>query len=571
MEELKQFIALCKQFPAQYTAEWFARIDSIGGSEIYDASQTPFSHAARKLGKSVPRASLNRAPLDGPLLPVEFDLGWGTLFEPLSCNYIAQRMNAPIFGRSVSYFSETFRFSPDGFFIDANGHPASLEMKNPSRRIPKDWSAEDNDKFELPHLMKSTKEAESSINPKYYAQIQLGMHIMPFLAYGLYVDCVYRRKGTYGACAVRMQTMRGVRGAKILDEGIIAFYHTSGAGTRESAHDFSERTEELDTILVRVVSELRAADPFIPLYFPKPDDGADLYHWRPVFKDITEVPLSYQGKPLFGFLPWQLLGIRAVRIARDAHFITQECVANIATITTFIRENMSKSRKGKIRALQALRENVAKISLPHQVRDIDEVIAELEAIHIADEKDDDVAPQAQVLCDIIAQYQASATSTTCATSVTSATDAVGAASATSATDATSTTRATSATSAAISTDAVGTTSATSATTSTDAVDTTSTTSATGATDAVGATSAASATDTVSAASATSVTDTVSATSAPSRDFATSAAKSSDISTQTPCEWICKKCSEPKTPKKPRAKKKVATLATTPVAPAVVIN
>ncbi|MCK9603325.1 MAG: YqaJ viral recombinase family protein [Candidatus Omnitrophica bacterium] len=438
-DDIADFERECAQFPQQYTPEWFARVDSIGGSEMHDLHHRPLALMAKKISAlisppaqlaptappaiAVPlpqreiasqpirapsstdgitmlaadpprRARANRrakpvATRDGieiltadtpvredetiistalfpddaaPETPAAIDIktlstsppvsmGWGTLFEPLLCNYIARRLGARIHCRAVSYFKDPWRFSPDGLLRDENGALALLEMKNPFMRVWGGWDAAQNDQFRAPHEQPARA---GDVPPHYVAQLQMGLHMMPFLDYAFYVEAMFRRANSRGfPCALGFQKMRGVRDAPKLASGIIGFYHPSGAGTLSGAIDFS--ATDNDIALCRVLAGQRAgADSFIPRYFAPADDTAP---GAPADYELTarpiarkrELPLCHAGLPLFGYMPWNLLGIHSARVDRDPAFMTASAHAAasdiVATVRKWIREPSSDAQK----------------------------------------------------------------------------------------------------------------------------------------------------------------------------------------------------------------------------------
>jgi hypothetical protein len=405
VDPIAEFQKECAQFPAQYTPEWFARIDSIGGSEMNDLAQSPLDLVANKLRKTLPHAPPSESAIptvrvvparthahvdsmmgisilgsDKPTtidepppaniktvsLAPEVAMGWGTLFEPVLCEYVARRLAQPIECRAVSYFKDPWRFSPDGVFRDADGNCALLEMKNPYTRVWANWDATRNDSFALPGALSSTP---AEVPDHYIPQLQMGLHLIPFLAYAFYVEAIYRRATLRGtSCAIGLQKMRDVRDAPILDTGIVGFYHPAGTGNLKTAHNFGSL--ENDFILCHVLTHQRAgADSFVPVY---------------AFKSPRDLPKEHEGIPLFGYMPWNLLGVHAVKVVRDPQFMTAQKEENARIITAIVREqiNSATTHEQKIRALQQLRD-FANLADRHKfVEAIEKIIEESRATSI---------------------------------------------------------------------------------------------------------------------------------------------------------------------------------------------
>lgn len=501
MDPLEQFKQECSQFPPQYTPEWFARVDSIGGSEMHDLLSEPMILAAKKIRSLIVAKQISEAPAHAPELapaaeeepepdqesassltsatasassstmtpvargelvstmdeiqminspivktpqttrgelvstmdeiqmiapagssappeaapqrePTEVSevvdeplddaldirkismsgpvaMGWGTLFEPLLCNYLAGRLHLTIDCRTVSYFKNPWRFSPDGIFRDSAGDCALLEMKNPFRRIWDGWVPEHGDQLDGddPHAFAESR--ADAVPTNYMPQLQMGLHLFPFLKYALYVEALYRRatrpcegKGarSYG---IGMQKMQKVRDAAIIDAGIIGIYHPSGCGDRAKAHNFGSIGNDL--LLCHVLTHQRSgADSYVPLYFAQTPDtkstgtGTSLeVNCLPVFKNIDDLPLQFDGKPLFGYLPWHLHGLHAAKIMRNPSFLTESMQKNAQFIATFVRAcKQLPSIEQKIAALRQLRDIAAK-SGDRQALGIEDIINKL--------------------------------------------------------------------------------------------------------------------------------------------------------------------------------------------------
>ena len=475
-EELfEKFKEDCSHCPIQYTPEWFARVDSIGGSEMDDLIHHPYILAAKKIRTLVsamrpksttppilpaqmtqegrdrakkthardspgihhdatdsmdgieflaapkerkPRrnvAGASRATIDS-MDDVEFIgagqsstarsapslrdpsgtpcadaepsikvmsmtagvlMGWGTLFEPELCNYIARKLAIPIECRSVSYFNTPWRFSPDGVFRDASGRYALLEMKNPYVRVWSGWDETHNDQFIAPDVASnSTMSATDGVPPRYIPQLQMGLHLFPFLSYAFYVEAIYRRAGDRGPCAVGFQKMNGMRNAQVLDAGIIGFYQTSGTGDPDTAFDFG--TSKNDLVLCHVLAHQRDGDDsFIPMYFVDQDLN-EVQQCCHVFKNVSELPREYNGKPLFGYMPWNLIGIHSAVLQRNTSFLTDTMHKNANVISAFTREHMvpDETVEQKINGLRSLSASAA-INGDGQSIEVERIIEEI--------------------------------------------------------------------------------------------------------------------------------------------------------------------------------------------------
>lgn len=465
MEPISALEQDCKQFPAQYTAEWFSRTgDSVGGSEMHDLMIHPLVLAAKKICNLIARekalatlsiytpntVSAAKAPVPAPVVisapkkpartdeefvmvrtgagndvaasssaesqPIEAEIitipidpkedikaismsgdvamAWGTLFEPVLCNYVAQQMGLPIYCRSVSYFRDPFRFSPDGIFCDSQGQATLLEMKNPFLRVWPTFNVSRNNQFELPH---SSTPCPGDVPSHYVPQLQLGLYLLPFLQYSYYVEAIFRRANIRGiSCAIGLQKMREVRDASIMESGVIGFYHSSGTGNLETAYDF--RSTANDLMLCNVLTHQRSNDGsevFIPLYFPPPEPNQivpvsdnpilpvsqciDRYsssteaHAVPFIRTAKELPLTYDGKPLFGYMLWNLLGVHTVRMERDPQFMTETMRKNAVFVASYVRNCFDMSFVQRIDAMRKLCD-IAALSGSNQITDIEKMI-----------------------------------------------------------------------------------------------------------------------------------------------------------------------------------------------------
>lgn len=356
----------------------------------------------------------------------EVATGWGTLFEPVSCNYIMQSLKISVYCRSVSLFDEPFRFSPDGIICDSSGAVGILEMKNPLTRIWLGWNPQKN-RLIAPELLKP---APDEVPLSYTPQLQLGLHLIPFASYAYYVEFIIRRaNGSGRATAIGVQRMREVRDAPILDSGVIGFYHKCGTGNVETAYDFSSTKNDL--LLCHVLAHQRdpsKGDVFTPLYFtetlraaapaeekkvpsvdtlseslaglkieekasaaasttvpdvPKSDLTAAFQDpttavASPVFKSPQELPPTSGGKPLFGYMFWQLLGAHAVRVDRDENFITPEIRQNATFVSTYVRSCIPMTNQQRLIALRQLRD-IAVLAHSSQETEIETFIDKVSA------------------------------------------------------------------------------------------------------------------------------------------------------------------------------------------------
>jgi hypothetical protein len=423
---LEQFKDECAHFPEQYTPEWFARVDSIGGSEMHDLNHRPIFLAVRKIRALLPKGPEKKAPKrasrrerrkDGLIdtmegadiigiakptsvapaaapaamsggaahedeadgVPSEDEepdikvlsmtpgvaMGWGTLFEPLLCNYTSSRLGAPIECRSSSYFKKPWRFSPDGVFRDANGDYALLEMKNPFVRVWSSWSAENNDSFFDPReLLSAPEDVPSHYNP----QLQMGLHLIDFLSYAFYVEAIYRRamyvEGP--SRAVGVQRMRDIRDASILDSGIIGIYQEGRTRATNKSGVYNFGDSDNDVLLCNVLSHQRdGAASFVPSYFREDGSSIPPSGTQSVYKSVKELPAIFMGKPLFGYMPWNLHGVHSVRVNRAAGFLTPAMCANAHQIAALVNRLMpaaGATAEQKISVLKELREQAARSS-----------------------------------------------------------------------------------------------------------------------------------------------------------------------------------------------------------------
>jgi len=336
---LSSFEADCSQFPAQYTPEWFARIDTVGGSEINDARTNPHMLAVKKIMRRItekiptPHSTTAIDPARDPRVI----MAWGTLFEPLLCEYIARTLSIDIRCRSLSYFRGCFRYSPDGAFIDSNGDCALLELKNPMIRVWRDFSEEANTNLAQPHTFTP---APQEVPAHYIPQLQAGMHLLPFIRYAFYVEAIYRRTTTRGTpTALGYQKMAGVRNAPALDNGVIGFYRkTTHHQPEDTPINFGSRAN--DELLCDALRELRSDNPFIPLYFDTTGTP---------FRKHTELPRETDDGILIGYMPWALLGVHAARVMPDPAFMSSDLVQSIEYISARVREYLDdESRADEI-------------------------------------------------------------------------------------------------------------------------------------------------------------------------------------------------------------------------------
>ena len=295
-------------------------------------------------------------------------MGWGTMFEPLLCSYVERRANLVVKGRSISYMPGPFRYSPDGLFEDHAGDCAILELKNPFTRVWQTWSVGANDQFVDPHL---AQPAAREVPPQYVGQLQLGLHLIKCAKYAYFVEAVYRRATMQGrVSAIKMQSMAKVRDARVIESGIIGFYHacTGDSNTyidlkraRDSPINFSSRT--YDEELCYVLTHLRDGDnSFYPRYFQH-IDGVARAHSSVPYTSVSQMPKTItmsdldddedaddgvddasgstdvdepKNLYLIGYMPWNLIGVHTVRVDRDPSYISDTIVARAKEIVNAI-------------------------------------------------------------------------------------------------------------------------------------------------------------------------------------------------------------------------------------------
>jgi hypothetical protein len=404
---LNEFDRYCREHcPIQYTPEWFALNDCIGGSEMGDlitnriielcaqkvrrlltGTQTEYrptivhkrvTHDSSSTARVDPMSGMtifdeidNSAkatttsavvpvmridPLagmsldDGPMIEdtnataiaphpfaadIESDksnaiMGWGTLFEPILCNYLVRRMKLQIVCRDITYVTPDapFRYSPDGAFIDEKGEIVLLEMKNPYSYLWNTFEQDANEQYIAPHLAESHPE---QIKPGYIAQVQGGMHILRKymqlpVSYAYFAEAIYRRINRYGSpSAVNMQRMRDIRDAPAIESGIIGFYHNI------KLRKVIELTRENDAILCHILSHMRAGidGTFDPLHFDKNDQ---------IITKVTQLPRVHDGKHLVAYLRWSMLGLHTTRVSFDPSFWSQAIVDRAQSVRDFVRK-----------------------------------------------------------------------------------------------------------------------------------------------------------------------------------------------------------------------------------------
>jgi len=306
----------------------------------------------------------------------EFAMGWGTLFEPLLCEYIARTLHVDIRCRSASYFNGSFRYSPDGAFIDALKAYVLLEMKNPALRIWPGFAANPNSLADPSTLVSNPR----GVPTHYLPQLQAGMRLMPFIQYALYTEAIYRRATNPGGyiTAVGMQRMIGLRdvaeqykatrGTPCLDCGVIGFYY-SRAPPRNVPINFGSRAN--DEELIRAITHMRCDDPFVPAYFGS--TGLP-------FANKSEIPRESGGLILYGYMPWNLIGIHAERVDRDEAAIPRAVLDNADSIIASVRECMGASRAVIEGVLARVRQlAVDSRDSPRIIADIDAIIAKCRA------------------------------------------------------------------------------------------------------------------------------------------------------------------------------------------------
>jgi hypothetical protein len=292
----------------------------------------PFTLALNKIKKAyVYKHDIKEdTPLPCPIVagekPRYFDadgkyaMGWGTLFEPLLCEYISRKMNLKIDARSASHFDGPYRFSPDGAFIDANGDCGILEMKNPFMRPLPNFDAQNNDILTAPHMLVPNS---SEIPAHYHAQLQSGLRAMPFAKYAYFVEAIYRRVHLNSGkpSGVVFQKVEAYRSAPLLDRGVIGFYHTNGCGNRENAIPLTRNYD--DTAVIDVLSHLHCNDAYIPYYFGQ--DGLPN-------ATVEDLPETWQDKPLYAYMSWGMFGIHSARVNRDDAFFSPTITNNATCI-----------------------------------------------------------------------------------------------------------------------------------------------------------------------------------------------------------------------------------------------
>lgn len=422
-EQLATFDQYCRDhFPIQYTPAWFDLHDYIGGSDMGDLTLSGIPHVcAQKVSRSIEgitiadyrpwrsilearigrvRGSANRRPPSITIAPIrenpasfEFEepvvadpapspldtirahensqamMGWGTLFEPVLCNYLAQRMNLRIVARDITYITrnesgldDPFRYSPDGAFIDENGQIVLLEMKNPYSYICPAWSQANNDQYVAPHLCPSHPE---HVKPAYVAQMRGGMsvishyHKLP-IAYSYFAEAIIRRTQWTARGLVptahNVQRMAGVRDAPPLVQGVIGFYHREGP---ESRRNVIILNREQDNFLSHILTHLREGidGTFDPLYFKDTsfadDSGTDEHPAHEFITRPQDLPRTHpndESKRLIAYLHWAMLGIHTTRIPFDPNFFNDTLLNSARTVRRFIRElpPMSSAQKSEL-------------------------------------------------------------------------------------------------------------------------------------------------------------------------------------------------------------------------------
>lgn len=356
MELIHAFEQECQAFPAQYTPEWFAKQDCIGGSEFHyvvDAScvEDCYPLVVKKLLANKDRADLIEGgnPKEAPMqsasrIPTAsaYDMskdpatimGWGTLFEPALCSVIEQRIGAPIECRSTCVFKNNMRYSPDGVFLDpsANGAPTILEMKNPFMYVWKGWDADHNDLFTpAPDTVLGERYANGTYNacvkPDYIQQMQAGLYMLPFTQSALFVEAIMRRAAWCGngitkPRALGIQKTNMVQNATPLATGIIAFYHADYENADAQTHaPYDFRNIKYDHILADALAHQRdGTNTFSVFYGPWRNLAKDENHEYETESILRELPREHDGKPLFGYMQWLMLGIHAVRVKRKQLF-----------------------------------------------------------------------------------------------------------------------------------------------------------------------------------------------------------------------------------------------------------
>jgi hypothetical protein len=265
----------------------------------------------------------------------EVPMGWGTFFEPLLCSYIARRANLTIDGRAISYQAGPFRYSPDGLFVDHAGHAVLLEMKNPFMRVWRTWDTARNDQLIEPHLSQPHPE---EVPPQYIGQLQLGLHLIECVSYAYYVEAIYRRANSYGrSAAIKMQGMAKVRDASTIESGVTGIYHRGPRLARRALHDFSSRDN--DDLLCEVLTHLRDGEnSYVPLYFASETDQTP-------FTSVGQLPDAFPAcadastptnMHLFGYIPWNLIGVHSARVDRAPNYIGQDLISRATSVVADI-------------------------------------------------------------------------------------------------------------------------------------------------------------------------------------------------------------------------------------------
>jgi len=304
--------------PRQYSPEWYAIRDCVGGSEIYDImhKQSLADCAAfirRKVGAQSSGGSVA--------------MGWGSVFEEVLCEMIEIYLDVRVVHRSRCFLAGGIRYSPDGF-INFDGTDLLLEMKNPFSRIP-----------------------DGTVDTKYEAQMQCGLKVIPCVDHALYVDGLFRRwnPATETITPLLRQPPPPAGCREPLYAGYLGFYARSAEYEFRALHtpiDFGDKTN--DPVLCRILVNVREA-------CATTHSGRDS---RPAQSPDDLMPTirdddSGRELPLIGYMPWALYDMHMVDVYRNPNFFHPGTFKLIGDITKAIREIASEPNPGQRDALLA--------------------------------------------------------------------------------------------------------------------------------------------------------------------------------------------------------------------------
>ncbi len=331
---------------SQHSPEWYIeRQDYVGGSSIsafYDVGK-------KTLCEFIEDKIFNRQPDCKPIL-----LQWGTLFEPVICNYTERKHNCKIIGENLFIkHDDIIAYSPDGLAVVK----VEIGQTNTYENIYEDRIVLF--EFKCPITRPLFGRGRQYTMPGYYIpQIKLGREVIPIASCAIFSEGSFRRCQwddldfnsnhdiTYLKMLDSKLTSTGV-GKYVTAIGTIGFY----AKSRVVEDELPTLYEKFFNIYTEfTLNDLGCCDP--DLFCDIMDgfsNGKIEVKYYPVImrydRDYKEKLNNYlvdllkigETNDIIGMLPWKLFNTRETLVHRDEKFL-EPIYPKIRETMQFIRE-----------------------------------------------------------------------------------------------------------------------------------------------------------------------------------------------------------------------------------------